>query len=158
MGTADPGDRDRLSLALIANAFAQGDMDSWSDLVARHLTEVDATNPTLAYRYALHRMEQGDAPAAYRYADQALANRAQWTIDQYDAKTFAAHKLHAAAAQSWWRSVEAQRAAGEANSVDSAQARERTGIAARAWHDFAESSGMDTSVPQKICELADTDC
>ena len=158
MGSADPDTRDRLSLALIANAAAQGDTASWADLIDRHLNEIDATNPTLAYRYALHRMEQGDPVAAFRLSEQALANRAQWTIDLYDAKTYAAHKLHAAAAQAWWRSVEAQREAGEADSADASKARERTGIAARAWHDFAVEASMDATMPAALCELADTDC
>jgi hypothetical protein len=158
LGSASPDDRDRLSLALIANSHAQGDTDSWADLVGRHLTEIDATNPSLAYRYSLHHLERGDAWAAYRYADQALANRAQWPIDQYESKTNAAHKLRAGAAQALWQATEADRAEGRADDADAAKAQERTGLAARAWHEFAEEAGLDTATPAALCELAEFEC
>ncbi len=158
LGTASPDERDRLSLALIANSYAQGDMDSWADLVARHLGEIDATNPSLAYRYAMHELEQGRVTSAYRYSDLALANRAQWTIDNYDTKTYAAHKLRAAAAQAVWREAEAARAEGTADATDTARAKEQTGLAARAWHDFAVEAGMDADTPASLCVLSDFEC
>lgn len=155
---ADPASRDRLSLALIANAMAQGDTESWADLVVRHLTEIDATNPSLSYRLAMHRYEQGDALAAYRYSDQALANRAQFTLDVYADKTYAAHKLRTAAAQAMWKAVEAERAAGRADADDARRAKERTGLAARAWLGFANESGKDGRAATTLCRMADTEC
>ncbi len=154
----DPAARDRLSLALIANALAQGDTETWADLVVRHLSEIDATNPSLSYRLALYRYEQGDANGAYRYADQALANRAQWSLEDYANKTYAAHKLKSAAAQALWQAVEKQRADGKADTLDAQRAKERTGLSARAWHAYAREAGLDAMPAATLCRLAETDC
>jgi hypothetical protein len=154
----DPATRDRLSLALIANALAQGDITTWSDMVVRHLSEIDPTNPSLAYRLALHRYERGDVDSAYRYADQALANRAQWSLEDYADKTFAAHKLRAAAAQAQWKAVEVRRADGDADPLDARRAKDKTGLAARAWHAYATEAGLDTLQAATLCRLAEIDC
>lgn len=158
LAKVDPATRDRLSLALVANALALGDTATWSDLAVRHLSEIDPTNPSLSYRLALYRYEQGDADSAFRYADQAIANRAQWSLEDYASKTYAAYKLKAAAAQKLWQAVEARRADGKADDTDARLARERTGLAARAWHDYAEESGLDATQPLALCTLADIDC
>lgn len=155
---SDPATLDRLSLALVANALAQGDTATWSDLVVRHLSEIDPTNPSLAYRLALFRYERGNADEAYRYADQALANRAQWSLGDYAEKTYAAHKLRAASAQAQWKAVEVRRADGAADTSDARRAKDKTGLAARAWHAYATESGLDAMQAATLCRLAEIDC
>ncbi len=155
---SDPATLDRLSLALVANALAQGDTATWSDLVVRHLSEIDPTNPSLAYRLALFRYEGGNVEEAYRYADQALANRAQWSLGDYTEKTYAAHKLRAASAQALWKAVEVRRADGSADPSDARRAKDKTGLAARAWHAYATKSGLDAMQAATLCRLAEIDC
>lgn len=145
--------RNRLSLALIANATAQQD-PSWVGLVERHLAEIDSGNATLALRLGVHHLGRGNARTAYRLGQSAIDHRAAWTPETYEDRTWAAYQLRAAAAQAWW-----QRLFEDGVDFDGIEAaRLRTVRAATDWAQFARHIERKGTVATKLCREAGAEC
>ena len=69
-----------ISRVLITNAWARHDVAEWERLVARHLSQVDATDAELAYRYAHHLAKEPSRADEYLVASElALEHREAWT-------------------------------------------------------------------------------
>lgn len=155
LGTSgDPVLRNRLSLALIANAKAQSD-DSWTGLVERHLSEIDPGNPSLALRLGLHAFEQHDPAEASDWAAHALEHRAAWPPGLYEERTWAAYQLAAAAAQQRWRTLEES---GEATEEALEAARQQTAEAASAWAEYAAHTERKGTTASRLCRVARIEC
>ena len=56
-------EKDKISRVLMANAWAKGDKATWEKLIKRHLTDVDASDPDLAYKYSDFLAKKGAARA-----------------------------------------------------------------------------------------------
>jgi len=150
--------QEQVSLVLIANTYAKGEVEEWEDLVRRHLYDVDPTNPAVSYRYALHLFEKGPENSAYAlyWAEEALENRAAWTGDSYTRSVYSLYKLRAAAAQNLWRKAEEDREANPTldNEEAAAKAREFTTECAREWFDFARETGQEVAIANQLCSMA----
>lgn len=151
-------DKARLSLVLIANAHARTESDNWEWLVARHLETIDEENPGLAYRYALHLYDKGEASYgnSYHWAGVALGQRAAWTGDVYHERVTRLYKLRAALSQAQWRKAETTFAGdnSEDNRDRVLEWRDLTRQAAVNWYHYASETGMDSETPYALCEIA----
>ena len=95
-------DRANVSMVLLTNARAKGDIEDWEKRMEYHLLNIERDNPALAYRYALHLFEKGpgESQATYRWTGIALQSRSAWAGEAYTERVNAIYKLRAAAAQS----------------------------------------------------------
>ncbi len=151
-------DRDRISLVLVADAYARDDMELWEERISRHLEEVDDSNPGLALRYAMHLWlaEEPDAEETARWADVALANRAAWTGDVYNGRVYSAYKFRCAAGQSLWREAEVEKSQspGESAAMAAAEQKGLTRSCAIDWYQFALDTDQERGLPRRLCRLA----
>ncbi len=146
------------SRLLMVNAFSLGDKDTWEGLIERHLNEVDATDPDLAYKYALHLSKKGPAStdAVLHWSGVALEHKDAWTGLTLSTRVYNLHKLRAKAALAGW---EAARAADASESTDATRAaaeraRERTAQMAQAWLDAAKLNAKDEGPPSELLDKA----
>ena len=103
-------DKANVSMVLLTNARAKGDIEQWEQRMEHHLTNIERENPALAYRYALYLFEKGpgNSQATFRWTGIALQSRSAWAGESYTERVHAIYKLRAAAAQSLWKqSIEA---------------------------------------------------
>ncbi len=148
----------KLSLILMADAWAKGDKQRWDAVVARHLEEIDRSDPDLCYKYALYLSKKGArwAPDAIRWADVALENRTRWKGDTHVARVYSLYRLKARASQKQWVQLETDFATEQTDELREQvdDARNQTKTLAREWLEYARSSGKDATVAQQMCEQA----
>lgn len=149
-------ERNHVSRVLIIDRFGKNDRDGWANLLERHLEEIDASDPDLAYRFALHQQKRGKPLDAIRWADTALENRSVWTGSTYVSRVNGLYKLRAAAAQQRWQAAEARVVAepNEANARKAAETRDRTKVMAREWAEYAAAAGKDATAALDLCRSA----
>lgn len=151
---ASQTDKDKISRALMVNAFARGDKKGWEKLVARHLDEVDQSDPEIVYRYASELAKTGRQESAIHWADVALENKTRWTGDKFVQRVNQCHRLKTAAAQDLWKKAEDAAIADPGRKPDVDKARTRTKVLAREWLSYARSAGQDTTTAAQICAAA----
>lgn len=147
-------DKDKVSRVLMADSFARGDKKNWEKLVARHLDEVDRSDPELVYRYATAMARSGRDDGAIRWAGVALENKTRWTGEKFVERVNALHRLQTAAAQNLWKKAEDAAIADPTKQPDVEKARSRTKVFAREWLSYAKAAGQDTTTAAQICAAA----
>lgn len=148
----------KISLLLMADAWAKGDTNRWDAIVARHLEEIDRSDPDLCYKYALYLSKKGPRYAndSIRWADVALENRTVWKGDTHIARVYSLYRLKARANQVQWEHWEQKylEEPTDENEKNRDDARNQTKTASREWLEYARSSGKDATVAQQMCEAA----
>ncbi len=152
-------DKSKISRLLIVNAEATGDRAGWQQLMARHLEDIDRSDPDLCYGYALflHRTEDLDnAEEAVRWADYALENKARWEGEAYVKKVSGLLRLRAEAAARLWAAAEAQYRR-SATAETEAMTNSFRGWAkdfSREWLDYAVAAGQNSDRARALCMSA----
>ena len=151
-------EKEKISLLLMSNAYSKGDKPAWEKLVARHLDEIDQSNPDLCYKYALHLSRKGASKsyAVIRWADVALENRTVWTGDTYTSRVFSLYKLKAASAQRLWQDAEAAHANAPTDQTKGkvTETRDMTKVFSREWYEYAKVAGKDANTALQLCMSA----
>jgi len=152
--------KDKISRVLLVNAYAYN-TKQWAALVARHLEEVDRSDPDIAYLYAfyLYNNNKADSEDVIQWTNVALERRDTWTGDVYVSRVYGLMRLRAVAANAVWELSEKERSeAGSSQEILDRidENRNRTKTYAREWVDFAKVSGRSTSEPLSICLSAAT--
>ncbi|MBT3218020.1 MAG: hypothetical protein HN348_02935 [Proteobacteria bacterium] len=151
-------EKEKISLLLMSNAYSKGDKPSWEKLVARHLDEIDQSNPDLCYKYALHLSRKGASKsyAVIRWADVALENRTVWTGDTYTSRVYSLYKLKAASAQRLWQAAEKTHANSPTDQTKTkvTESRDMTKVYSREWYEYAKVAGKDTNTALQLCMSA----
>ena len=131
-------DKSRYSIVLIT--AAEDEPREWERLVKRHLTEIDRSDPEMAYAYArfLSRKGVGRAGQVIRWSDVALENKHVWEGESFRNSVDKLLDLKAQAANKLWV------AAAEGGSADTEAARDRAKVFAREWYEFAKLTGKDS--------------
>lgn len=149
----------KVSLLLMADAWAKEDSHRWATTIERHLVQFDRSDPDLCYKYArfLAQRGVGDAPAALRWADVALENRTRFPAGETTvARVYALLKLKAVVATQLWTDLERRYAEGATAELDDARedARNEAKTLAREWLEFARDAGKDDSIALQLCTAA----
>ncbi len=148
----------KLSLVLMADAWAKGDKQRWDAVASRHLEEIDRSDPDLCYKYALYMSKKGSgkAESAIRWADVALENRTRWKGDTHVARVYSLYRLKAKASMRQWLELEDNYASDQSDELREQvdDARNRTKTMSREWLEYARSSGKDSTVAKQMCEQA----
>ena len=151
--------KNKLSRLLMANAEAAGDTTSWERLIARHLDEIDRSDPNLCLRYSVFLHKTGDpenAEEAIRWADYSLENKQVWEGDEYVKRVNAIYRLRAEAAQRLWQDAEDRYRREPTPEID-AQTLEYRGLSkdyAREWLDYARAARQPTDTAYNLCTSA----
>lgn len=152
--------KDKISRVLLVNAYAYN-TKHWARLVARHLEEVDRSDPDIAYLYAfyLYNNNKADAEEVIQWTQVALERKDTWTGDVYVSRVYGLMRLRAVAANALWELKEEERRTnGSSPELLEAieQVRNRTKSFAREWVDFAKVSGRSVEEPLNLCLSAAT--
>ncbi|MEL6342003.1 MAG: caspase family protein [Myxococcota bacterium] len=136
--------KDKISRLLMVDAQNKGDKERWARLMARHLEDIDRSDPDLCFSYAIHlyRATLEDQEESLRWADYALENKQNWEGDEFVKKVTGLYKLRAEASANLWK--DAERILARENTPENAEAaRDFRGLAmdyAREWLDYARAS------------------
>lgn len=148
-------EKSKISRTLMINAFAAGRTNDWADLMKRHLTEIEQSDPELCYKYALHLSKMGPVSAygVIKWANVALENRTIWTGSTYISRVYSLYKIRATSAEKIWVDLENKHAANpsEESSQQTKTARDRTKEYAREWYEYAKVSGKPTEKALDLC-------
>ena len=150
--------KDKISRVLLANAEGAGDPEEWERLMARHLEEVDRSDPGLCFRYALylHKGDVENAEEAIKWADYALANKAEWEGPEFVKRVNGLYRLRAEASSRLW--LDAEKAYQESRTMDAEdEANEYRGWAAnysREWLDYSVAAELPSDTAYKLCVSA----
>jgi hypothetical protein len=148
----------KISLLLMSDAWAKGDHQRWEAIVARHLEQIDRSDPDLCYKYALYLSKKGPkyTSDSIRWADAALENRTMWKGETHVARVYSLYRLKARAAQIQWEYWEEKYLSEPTEEVEKSRddARNQTKTLSREWLDYARSSGKDATVALQLCEAA----
>jgi len=155
-GSAAQTTKKKVSLVLIQDAEAREDGAEWERLIRRHLQDIDRSDPTLCFRYAIHLSRQGRSSSVIKWADYALENKQQWSGTTYKRNVIALYKLRALAANRVWQAAEqsAIKDRSDSNKSKAEKWRGRTKSYAREWLDYARASGQDDQGPLSVCVSA----
>ena len=150
--------KNKLSRLLLVDAEAKGDVEAWEAIMARHLEDIDRSDPDLCLRYAIHLFKKGAdfLEDAVYWADYALENKQVWVGDEYVKRVNSLLRLRAEAAAKLWSGAE-QRYRAEASDENDAMTREYRGLAkdfSREWLDYARASGQSTQAAFELCRSA----
>ncbi|MBN1335020.1 MAG: caspase family protein [Deltaproteobacteria bacterium] len=156
---SDPGSkmttREKISRVLLVDAEARKDYPRWESLIARHMKDIDQSDPDLAFKYAVYLSKKsgGDREQVIWWSSRALDRKDAWSGTLYEKKVFALHRIRAEAAVQLWSSAE--KAYLKARSPQAEDAAERArGIAkeyARAWLEYARVSEQDAKTALQLC-------
>jgi len=147
-------DKNKASRVLIANAHSS-DRKEWARLVARHLEEVDQSDPDMSYSYAMYLLDRGPGSAseAIHWADIALERRDQWVGEIYKSRVYTLYKIRALAAEKLWKAAE-ERHASSPTDQSAKAAEDARGLVktySREWYDYGKAAGKDTTRPMDLC-------
>ncbi|MFT4979043.1 MAG: hypothetical protein ACI8S6_004953, partial [Myxococcota bacterium] len=150
--------RSKISRLLLVNAESAGDIVAWEELMARHLEEVDRSDPDLCFRYAIHlyRADIESQEESLRWAGYALENKQNWEGEEFVKKVSSLYKLRAEAAAKLWQDATTQYSR-EPSSENDAIARDYRGLAmdfAREWLDYARAAGLPEQRAYDMCASA----
>jgi hypothetical protein len=150
--------RSQISRLLLVNAESAGDGEAWERLMARHLEEIDRSDPDMCFRYAIHlfRADIDSQEESLKWSSYALENKQRWEGDEFVKKVSGLYKLRAEAAAKLWQYAEGLYSR-EPNGENEEMAREYRGQAmdfAREWLDYARASGIETERAFNMCVAA----
>lgn len=147
--------KDKISRVLLVNAYAFN-TKLWARLVARHLDEVDRSDPDIAYLYAfyLYNNNKADADQVIDWTQVALERKDTWSGDVYVSRVYGLMRLRAVAANAMWDMAEKERASQGSSPevlerIDNLRNRVKT--YSREWVDFAKVSGRSSEEPLALC-------
>lgn len=148
-------ERERISMILMADAWARADLAGWEVLAQRHLTEIRGDDADLCYKYALYLVKKGPARAGdvVLWASRALEVASGWQGKTRESRTLSLYKVRAAASQQLWLAAE------QAHDTSAAATyRAQTGAYAKEWYLFAKEVGENSKVARELCESAGGGC
>ncbi len=150
--------RDKLSRLLLVNADARGDMPAWIQLAARHLEEIDRSDPDFCFKFALVLSRGGieDAEIVLRWSGYALENKHQWEGATYVSRVYNLLRLRAETSTRLWHDAEADfiEERSEENAGNAERYRGQAKDFAREWVDYARSSAQPHDRAMTLCESA----
>lgn len=150
--------KDKISRILLVNAEAGSDTTDWERLMARHLQDIDRSDPDLAMRYAiyLYKGELENQEEAIRWADVSLENKARWEGAEYVKKVTSLYRLRAEASNRLWQEAEKayRKDPNQDTESETAYYRGWTKDYAREWLDYARASGGKTDYAFNLCSSA----
>lgn len=147
--------RDKISRLLLIDAEVRGDDEEWLTLAARHLEEIDRSDPDLCFKYALRLSRGGieDAEDVLRWADVAMENKQVWEGPLYMSRTYNLLRLKAETAARLWNDAEADYI--EEHIPENQEITDKyRGMArnfSREWLDYARSSGQPWDRAYDLC-------
>ena len=150
--------RSKISRLLLVNAESSGNISSWEALMARHLEEIDRSDPDLCFRYAIH-LYRADIEAqeeSLRWASYALENKQNWTGDEFVKKVSSLYKLRAESASKLWKDA-AKTYSADPSSENDAITRDYRGLAmdyAREWLDYTRAASLPEQRAYDMCVSA----
>lgn len=150
--------QDKLSRLLLADADSKGDKTEWARLMARHLSDIDRSDPDMCFLYAQYLQKQGVASdeAAIQFADYALENKQVWSGDTYKKRLYGLYRLRAEAANELWKDAEQNLIADptDENDAQTQKWRGKSKDYAREWLDYAQASEQNIDRALMICVSA----
>ncbi len=152
-------ERDKLSRVLLANADSRADTEEWMRLTARHLEEIDRSDPDLCFRYALTLSRTGtleEGEEVLKWIGYALENKQAWQGPTYMSRVYNLYRLQAEVATRMWIDAEQdfQEERSEENSLNAEEFRGFAKNTAREWLDYARVSGQDPDRAYSLCQAA----
>jgi hypothetical protein len=147
--------KDKISRLLMIDADTLGSTEEWLGLAARHLEDIDRSDPDLCFKYVLvlSRLGVEDGEEVLRWADVALENKHMWEGPMYMSRVFNLYRLKTETAQRLWHDAEADYI--ESRSPEDEEIAEKyRGMAknfAREWLDYAKSSGQPADRAYNLC-------
>ena len=151
--------KSKISLLMLVHAEASGDRQSWQRLMARHLEDIDRSDPDLCFAYALFLHRTGDlelGEEVVRWASVALENKQTWQGEAFTKKVSGLLRLQAEASHRLWLAAEkAYRI--EANGENEAMTETFRGWAkdySREWLDYTRAAGAPSDKALELCRSA----
>ncbi len=151
--------KNKISRVLLQDAWAKGDTHRWAGVAARHLEEIDRSDPDLIYQFCWHLVQLGNPDRmdeAVYWAGVALENKAAWEGELHVKRVYSLHKFRTTAALKKWEYLEARYSAASAEAdlatVDSA--RNELKNYAKEWLEYAKVAGRDRAEPMRVCSMA----
>lgn len=150
--------KDKISRILLVNAEAAGNGADWERLMARHLEDIDRSDPDMAMRYSIY-LFKGDLESqedAIRWADVALENKTRWEGADYVKKVTSLYRLRAEASNRLWQDAEKQyrKDPSRENEEVTQFYRGWTKDYSREWLDYARASSGKTEAAFNLCTSA----
>ena len=154
-----PTVKDKLSLLLMHDAKAKGNVDRWEHYVNRHLMSVGTANPDICYLYAKHQYKKGIrfSSDAIKYAKAGLENSAQWEGgNEFVSRVYNLHKIIAFASYNMWEDLNHTY---ETTNDDALRPqleglRNKAKTASKEWLEFSRSANRDMTAAMSLCEMA----
>ena len=146
--------RSDISRLLLINAQYAGNIASWEELMARHLEEIDRSDPDLCFSYAVHlyRSSIDSQEESIRWSNYALENKQVWEGEVFVKNVSNLYKLRAEASSKLWQDAEQEHAAEPGS--DASLAREYRGLAmsyAREWLDYTRAANLPETRAYNMC-------
>ena len=147
-----------ISRVLMVNADAKRDGAELLRLLARHLEDLDRSDPDLCFTYAVALSREGldRAPEVIRWANYALENKQEWNRNTYTRRLVDLYRLRAETANKLWEhhdAVYVETRTDEA-SADAETWRGHTKQFSREWLDYAEAAEQDRDRARQLCITA----
>lgn len=151
--------KDKISRVLLADAWAKGDVHRWMGVAARHLEEIDRSDPDMVFQFAYNLVQLGNPDRmdeAIYWSRVALENKAAWEGDLHVRRVYALHKIQTMAAFKKWEFLEKQYERERSDEVSQEVERARNDLKtlAREWIEYARSAGRDTAEAVQLCNMA----
>lgn len=151
--------RDKLSRVLLANADGKGDTAEWMKLAARHLEEIDRSDPDLCFRYALLLNRTGDVDdggEVLHWVGYALENKQKWQGPTYTSRVYNLLRLQAETVNRMWQDAESDflEDRSEEQSAKTDELRGQAKNTAREWLDWAKTTAQPTDRAFNLCQSA----
>jgi hypothetical protein len=138
--------KSKISRVELVNAYAL-DTTTWATLVKRHLTEVEQSDPNIAYLYAfyLYNRPQPDLQQVIKWSEVALERKTEWQGDVLINRVYRLQRVRTYAAYQLWL------AAVEKKDPSADQLKNATKTYAREWLDTSRAGGKDTKDAENMC-------
>jgi hypothetical protein len=151
--------KDKISRVLLADAWAKGDIHRWMGVAARHLAEVERSDPDLVYTFAFHLVEVGNPDRmdeAVHWAEVALENKSAWEGELFVRRVYGLYKVRTMAALKKWEYLEAKYRETPSDDLGEGveEARNALKTYAREWLEYCKSAGRHTGEPLRLCAMA----
>ena len=149
----------KVSLLLMADAWAKEDSHRWATVAERHLERIDRSDPDICYKFSRYLAREGpqNAMQAIRWADVALENRTRFPPgDTTVARVYGLMKLKAVVSTQRWQLAESNYARSATAEQDDQRedARNEAKTMAREWLEFARDAGKDDTIAYQLCVAA----
>jgi hypothetical protein len=149
----------KVSLLLMADAWAKEDSHRWATVAERHLERIDRSDPDICYKFSRYLAREGpqNAMQAIRWADVALENRTRFPPgDTTVARVYGLLKLKAVVSTQRWQQEESGYATAATDELDERRedARNEAKTMAREWLEFARDAGKDDTIAYQLCVAA----